>query len=153
MIHPLNILIADDDSINQVIVQRMLKKLGIMTDVVSDGLEAISALEEQSYDIVLMDIQMPKMNGIEATKVICERWPQRPKIIIVSDCAPNLYRDLCFDAGATEFLAKPVKIKEICTAIERNMPEKHDDQPKEVQPYLQPYLRPGRPYPAQSCLQ
>jgi CheY-like chemotaxis protein len=114
----------------------MLKKFGIMTEVVSNGLEAISALEEQSYDLVLMDIQMPKMNGIEATKVICERWPQRPKIIVISDCDPNLYRDLCFDAGAIEFLAKPVKIKEICTAIERNMPEKQDDLPQDVQPCL-----------------
>lgn len=68
----------------------MLKKLGIRADSASNGLEAIAALEKKSYDLVLMDIQMPKMNGIEATRAIFERRPQRPRIVIVSDCSARL---------------------------------------------------------------
>ena len=68
--------------------------------------------------MVLMDIQMPEMDGIEATKIIRERWPHGPKIIVITDCDSNTYRELCFDAGANEFLAKPVMIEELTTAIE-----------------------------------
>lgn len=119
----LNILVVDDDCTCRSIVQRMLKKLGIRADAASNGLEAISALEEKSYDMVLMDIQMPEMNGIEATKAIRERWPLRPRIIVVSDCSAKTYRGLCLDAGAVEFLAKPAKMAEICAAISRHLPE------------------------------
>lgn len=114
-----NILIVDDDSICQEIARRMLKKLGIETDAVSNGLEAISALSEKPYDMVLMDIQMPKMNGIEATKEICGRWPNKRNIVIVSDCSAKSYRKLCFDAGAVEFLSKPVKFCDMHAAIQR----------------------------------
>jgi len=66
---------------------------------------------------------MPKMNGIEATRAIFERRPQRPRIVIVSDCSARRYRDLSLDAGAVEFLARPAKLMEICAAIPRHMPE------------------------------
>lgn len=105
----------------------MLKKLGIRADAASNGLEAISALEEKSYDMVLMDIQMPEMNGIEATKAILERWPLRPKIIVISGCSAKIYRELCLDAGAVEFLAKPAKMTEIYAAISRHL---HDMEPE-----------------------
>ncbi|WP_422571804.1 response regulator [Methanothrix sp.] len=119
----MNILVVDDDCTCRSTVLHMLKKLGIRADAASNGLEAIAALEKKSYDLVLMDIQMPKMNGIEATRAIFERWPQRPRIVIVSDCSARRYRDLSLDAGAVEFLAKPAKLMEICAAISRHLPE------------------------------
>ncbi len=125
----LNILIVDDDCTCRSIIRHMLKKLGIRADAASNGLEAIAALEEKSYDMVLMDIQMPKMNGIEATKAIFERWPRRPRIIVVSECSAKIYRKLCLDAGAVEFLAKPAKLMEICAAISRHLPEMEPQYP------------------------
>lgn len=119
----LSVLTVDDDFLCRAIVPRMLRKIGIGTDMASNGQEAVSALEEQPYDIVLMDIQMPEMNGIEAAKIICRRWPGRPKIIFISDCAPNIYKNVCLDLGAIEFLAKPVNLIDLCMAISRSMAE------------------------------
>jgi CheY-like chemotaxis protein len=98
----------------------MLKKLGIRAGTAANGIEAIQSLERQPYEIVLMDIEMPEMNGIEATKIIRERWPEGPKIIVVTDYDSNRYRDLCLDAGASEFLNKPINMEELTMAIERN---------------------------------
>lgn len=118
----LNILVADDDMVSREIATRMLKKMGIRADVAANGLEAIHAVTEQTYDMVLMDVQMPIMDGIEAPKIITKRWPQGPKIIVVTDCVPNLYRELCFNAGACEFITKPVRMKELAMAILRYSP-------------------------------
>jgi len=124
-----NIILAEDDPINQKVALLMLKKLGIMADVAANGLEVLQALEGQPYDVVLMDIQMPEMDGIEATKIIRERWPHGPKIIVITSCISDAYRELCFDAGADEFLAKPVKIEELTDAIKRSIPEYLDKFP------------------------
>ncbi len=123
----LNVLIAEDNSVNQMVAIRMLRKLGIRAGTAANGIEAIKALERQPYDMVLMDVEMPEMNGIEATKVIRERWPDGPKIIVITDCDSKIYRELCFDAGANEFLNKPVKIEELTAAIERNISETPND--------------------------
>jgi CheY-like chemotaxis protein len=98
----------------------MLRKLGIQAEATSNGLGVLQALGRQHYDIVLMDIQMPEMDGIEATKIIRERWACGPKIIVITDCDPNTYRELCFNAGANEFLTKPVMIEELTAAIEHS---------------------------------
>jgi len=124
-----NIILAEDDPLNQKVALLMLKKLGIMADVAANGLEVLQALEGQPYDMVLMDIQMPEMDGIEATKIIRERWPHGPKIIVITSCISDVYRELCFDAGAHEFLAKPVKIEELTDAIKRNIPKNLDKFP------------------------
>lgn len=116
----LDVLIAEDNPVNQTIAVRMLKKLGIGAGTAANGIEAIKSLERQPYEIVLMDIEMPEMNGIEATKIIRERWPDGPKIIVVTDYDSNRYRDLCFDAGASEFLNKPINMEELTVAIKRN---------------------------------
>ena len=123
----LDVLIVEDNPVNQMVAVRMLKKLGIRAGTVANGIEAIQSLERQPYDIVLMDIEMPEMNGIEATKIIRERWPIRPKIIVVTDYDANRYRDICFDAGASEFLNKPINMEELTMAIERNTMEAADD--------------------------
>jgi CheY-like chemotaxis protein len=119
----LNILIAEDNSVSQMIAMRMLRKLGIEAGIAANGAEAIRSLERQPYDMVLMDIEMPEMNGIEAMKIIRKRWPDGPKIIVVTDHDPDKYRDLCLDAGASEFLNKPINMQELAVAIERSLSE------------------------------
>jgi CheY-like chemotaxis protein len=118
----LNIILAEDDPINKTVMLLMFKKLGIRAEASSNGLEVLQILERRRYDIVFMDIQMPKMNGIETTKIIRMRWPHGPKIIVVTDCDSNTYREICFNAGANDFLAKPLTMDELNAAIKRNMP-------------------------------
>jgi CheY-like chemotaxis protein len=118
----LNTLIADDDSFSQNAIAIVLKKLGIIPDMANNGVEVIQALERKSYAMILMDIQMPYMDGIEATRTIRKRWPQGPKIIMITGCSSDMYQELCLDAGANEFLSKPPKISEFINAIGRCMP-------------------------------
>jgi CheY-like chemotaxis protein len=112
------ILITDDDLINQKILLKMLIKMGIAADLAANGQEALDALANSPYDVVLMDIQMPEMDGIEATRIIREHWHSGPKIVIISDCDPNIYEKTCFDAGANFFLSKPVNMDELKAAVE-----------------------------------
>ncbi len=116
----LNILLAEDEPVNQKMAQLVLKRLGYRADTASNGREALLALECQPYDLVLMDIQMPEMNGIEAIRIIRERWPDGPKIIVVSSMAQDTCRERCLEVGADDFLNKPVKMNELGAAIERN---------------------------------
>ncbi len=116
----LNILLAEDNLVNQKMALIVLRKLGLKADTAKNGREVLSALEGHPYDLVLMDIQMPEMDGIEATKTIRKRWPQGPKIIVVTSFEAEMCRDLCYNAGADDFLNKPVKIDELGAAIERN---------------------------------
>jgi len=117
---PLSILLVDDVELNRKVALLMLKKLGYRADFATNGFEAIEALEHESYDIVLMDIQMPVMDGLEATKIIRQRWHQNPKIIIVTGLTNC--QDACLDAGADDFLNKPLGIEKLRAAIEYNMP-------------------------------
>jgi CheY-like chemotaxis protein len=116
----LSILLVDDNAVNLKMASLMLKKLGHQTDLATNGIEAIEALQQKPYDIVLMDIQMPEMDGLEATKIIRQRLHNCPKIIIIT--AFVNYRDVCFEAGADDFLAKPLRIKELKDLIEYHMP-------------------------------
>jgi CheY-like chemotaxis protein len=115
----MDIIIAEDNPVNQKVTQLILRKLGIHAESAANGQEVLQALEMWHYDIVLMDIQMPEMDGIEATRIIRERWPSGLKIIVITDCDSKIYRKLCLDAGANEFLAKPVAVKELAAAIEQ----------------------------------
>jgi CheY-like chemotaxis protein len=116
---PLSILLVDDVELNRKVASLMLNKLGYRADFAANGIEAIEALEKRSYDIVLMDIQMPMMDGLEATKIIRKKWLNGPKIIILTALAN--YRDACVDAGANDFLNKPLGIEKLRAAIESNM--------------------------------
>jgi CheY-like chemotaxis protein len=115
----LKILVAEDNPMNQRIMALMLKNLGHVVDVVSNGIEALLAIELQEYDLVLMDVMMPEMDGIEATRTIRRLWPNGPKIIVVT--ASGIYRESCLNAGADDFVVKPVKMDELNAAIERNI--------------------------------
>lgn len=115
---PLRILLAEDNLINQKVALLMLKRLGHKADVAANGLEVLEALERQSYDLVLMDIQMPEMDGLEATRAIRQRWHDRPKIVAVTAHALDGDREMCLEAGMDEYIAKPIEMDELAGALD-----------------------------------
>lgn len=112
----LSILLVDDCDMNRRVISLMLKKLGHRADIAENGAKAIEALENRHYELVLMDIEMPVMDGFEATRIIRQRWHQNPKIIAVTALADC--RDACLEAGADDFLPKPLIIEKLREAIE-----------------------------------
>src|SRR6185312_1645476 len=98
--------------------------MGFHADVASNGLEALAALERESYDVVLMDVQMPELDGLDATRRICERWPQgsRPHIIAMTANALPEDREACFAAGMNDYVAKPIHAEELVAALKRVKP-------------------------------
>jgi GAF domain-containing protein/DNA-binding response OmpR family regulator len=119
--HPLRILLAEDNVVNQKLAIRLLERLGYRADVVGNGLEAIEALERQTYDLLLSDVQMPEMDGLEATRRILERWPEgeRPWIVAMTAEAMSGDRERCLAAGMNDYLAKPIRVDELVAAIKR----------------------------------
>ena len=117
----LRILLAEDNSVNQKVALRILERLGHRADVASNGLQALEALERQTYDVVLMDVQMPEMDGLDASRRICERWPDesRPRIIAMTANAMIEDREACFAAGMDDYVAKPVRPEELAEALSR----------------------------------
>jgi CheY-like chemotaxis protein/anti-sigma regulatory factor (Ser/Thr protein kinase) len=117
----LRILLTEDNAVNQKVALRILDKLGYRADVASNGLEALAALERGEYDVVLMDIQMPEMDGLEASRQICARWPDesRPRIIAMTANAMIEDREACFAAGMDDYVAKPVRPEELAEALDR----------------------------------
>lgn len=115
----LRLLLAEDNAVNQKVAIRMLNKLGIRADIAANGLEVLQAIERQTYDIVLMDIQMPEMDGIEATMAIRQRWPaeERPRIIALTAHALEGDRQRCIDAGMDDYISKPMRIEELIVAL------------------------------------
>lgn len=109
----LHILLAEDNPVSQRVAWLMLKKLGYNVDTVANGLEVLQALEYRHYDLVFMDVQMPEMDGIEATKKIRQRWPHGPKIIALTAYALKGDRDRCLNEGMDDYLSKPIQIDEL----------------------------------------
>ncbi len=120
----LRILLAEDNAMNQKVALRLLERLGYGADVATNGLEAIEALERQPYDVVLMDVQMPELDGLDATRRICERWPaeSRPHIIAMTANALPEDREACFAAGMNDYVAKPIRAEELVAALKRAKP-------------------------------
>jgi signal transduction histidine kinase/ActR/RegA family two-component response regulator len=116
----LSILLAEDNLVNQMVTQKMLNKLGYRADVAANGIEVLQALERRHYDVVLMDVQMPEMDGLEATQAIRKRWPdrERPSIIAMTASALKGDRDMCLVAGMDSYVSKPVKIEILRDALE-----------------------------------
>jgi PAS domain S-box-containing protein len=118
----LRILLAEDNPVNQRVALGLLKQIGQTADSTNNGLEAIKALEAAEYDLVLMDIQMPEMDGLEATREIRRRWPdgpRRPYIIAMTANAMTGDREKCLDAGMDDYITKPVKANRLKTALEQ----------------------------------
>jgi CheY-like chemotaxis protein/HPt (histidine-containing phosphotransfer) domain-containing protein len=120
----LRILLAEDNAMNQKVALRLLERLGYRADVANNGLEAIDALERKPYDVVLMDVQMPELDGLDATRRICERWPDetRPHIIAMTANALPEDREACFAAGMSDYVAKPIRAEELVAALKRARP-------------------------------
>ncbi|HYF12209.1 MAG TPA: response regulator, partial [Actinomycetota bacterium] len=119
--HPLRILLTEDNVVNQRLALRLLEKLGYRADVAANGLEAIEAVDRQVYDLVLMDVQMPEVDGVEATRRIVETHPidERPWIVAMTAEAMQGDREGFLAAGMDDYVAKPIRPQELVAAITR----------------------------------
>jgi signal transduction histidine kinase/DNA-binding response OmpR family regulator len=117
----LRILLAEDNQVNQKVALSMLKRLGYKADVASNGFEVLQALEQRQYDVILMDIQMPEMDGLDATRRIRERWKpaKQPCIIAITAHALEGDREEFLGAGMNDYISKPIQMEELQTALER----------------------------------
>jgi signal transduction histidine kinase/ligand-binding sensor domain-containing protein/CheY-like chemotaxis protein len=120
--HPLRILLAEDNSINQRVASIMLSRLGCRADVAADGFEVLEAVNRQHYDLILMDVQMPGMDGLEATRRIRAELPpeRQPCIVAMTANALEDHRQACLTAGMDDFLPKPVLLADLREAVLRN---------------------------------
>jgi PAS domain S-box-containing protein len=119
---PLRILLAEDNAVNQKLALRLLEHMGYRADVTANGLEVLEALQRQSYDVILMDVQMPEMDGLEASRAIHEGWTaeQRPRIVAMTANAMQGDREECLAAGMDDYLTKPIQSKALQAALERS---------------------------------
>jgi signal transduction histidine kinase/CheY-like chemotaxis protein len=137
--YPWQILIAEDNSVNQNIMLKLLEKLGYRADIASNGYEAIEALKKKQYDLVLMDVQMPELSGLEATRIICDTWSRdrRPYIIAMTANLQDEDRERCRDAGMEDFIGKPVRLADL-TRLLKGIPKIRSTTPKDQTPIPAP---------------
>ncbi len=115
---PLRILIADDDPVIQKTMAKLLKKIGFQADVVDNGLEAVHALQKQSYDVVFMDVQMPQMDGLQAARAIRDLCPYRCiRIIAVTGCTRKGDKEMCLQAGMDDYIPKPARYEDVLASL------------------------------------
>ncbi|MBO0348831.1 response regulator [Phormidium pseudopriestleyi FRX01] len=119
---PLRILLAEDNIVNQKVALRILERMGYRADVANNGLEVLEALHRLSYDVILMDVQMPEMDGLEATRQIVKKYAERlhlnkPKIIAMTANAMQGDREICLAAGMDDYITKPIRLEELIKAL------------------------------------
>jgi CheY-like chemotaxis protein len=116
---PLRILLAEDSAVNQKLALRLLKQMGYRADVAGNGLEAVEAVKRQTYDVVLMDAQMPEMDGLEATRRIRQELEavEQPYIIAMTANVTPKDRNVCLAAGMNDYIGKPIQAKELVAAL------------------------------------
>ncbi len=125
---PLRILLAEDNTINQQLALLMLERLGYRADVAANGLETLDALQRQPYDVILMDVQMPEMDGLKATRHIRQLSPaefptgEQPYIIAMTANAMQSDRETCLAAGMNDYISKPIEVKELIRALSECQP-------------------------------
>jgi CheY-like chemotaxis protein len=113
------ILLAEDNLVNQKVAILMLKRLGYAADIAANGLEVLEALERQHYDIILMDVQMPEMDGLETARRIRKMGLEsQPRILAMTAYALEGDRERCLDAGMDAYIRKPVQMEELKAALE-----------------------------------
>ncbi|MBI3958457.1 MAG: PAS domain S-box protein [Chloroflexi bacterium] len=119
---PLRILLAEDNLVNQKVTVRLLAKLGYQADLAANGTEVLDALRRRTYDLILMDIQMPEMDGLEATQRIRAEWPEesRPRIVALTAHAHDEARKLCEEAGMDDYVTKPVRLNDLIATLQRS---------------------------------
>lgn len=110
---PANILVAEDNKVNQVVILKTLNRLGYDPKIVGNGLEVLEELAEGSYDIVLMDVQMPEMDGLEATRQIRRLFGKHPFVIAMTANAMQSDRDGCLHAGMDDYISKPIAVEDL----------------------------------------
>jgi PAS domain S-box-containing protein len=114
----LDVLVVEDHRVNQLVAERMLRRMGHAVEIVANGLEALSALERGTYDVVLMDVQMPEMDGVAATRAIHERWGERrPRIVAMTANALDGDRERYLAAGMDDYISKPVRTADLERAL------------------------------------
>jgi CheY-like chemotaxis protein/HPt (histidine-containing phosphotransfer) domain-containing protein len=113
--------VAEDNQVNQKVALRLLERLGYGADLAANGLEAVKAVRRRRYDVVLMDVHMPEMDGLEAARNICAEWPpeRRPKIVAMTANAMQGDREKCLAAGMDDYISKPVQLSELEAALAR----------------------------------
>ncbi|WP_052128322.1 response regulator [Neosynechococcus sphagnicola] len=128
----LRVLLAEDNAVNQKLGLLMLQRLGCRADVAANGLEVLESLHRQPYDLILMDVQMPEMDGLEATEQIHQQWaaPSRPWIIAMTANAMKGDRERCLAAGMDDYISKPVRIEDLDQVLRRY-------QSREVKPKIE----------------
>lgn len=117
--YPLNILIAEDDAMNQQMALMVLKKLGYKAQVAANGKEVLEIVSHSSFDVILMDVQMPEMDGLEATRMIRLCLDSQPVIIAMTANTMQGDREACLEAGMNDYLSKPVKLAELVSLLEK----------------------------------
>lgn len=117
--YPLNILVAEDNRINQIVIMNILNKLGYTADLATDGFEALKMATLKKFDVILMDIQMPLMDGLEATQLIKKRFPAQPFIIAMTANALPEDKEMCLRAGMDDYISKPVNLDELMQMLEK----------------------------------
>ena len=119
--HPLSILLVEDNLFNQKVALRFLEKLGYGADVAENGIEALEALQKHTYDVLLMDVQMPNMDGLETTRHIRDEFPlhEQPWIIAMTAHALHEDRQRCLDIGMDGYISKPVQLEDLIAALEQ----------------------------------
>ncbi len=122
--HPLRILLVEDNVINQRMIKLMLQRMGYQPNVANNGLEALAILHSKTYDVVLMDVQMPEMDGLTTTQCICQEWTAdtRPWIVALTASAMWGERDRCLASGMDDYLSKPIRIKELMEVLKKCQP-------------------------------
>jgi GAF domain-containing protein/CheY-like chemotaxis protein len=119
--HPLRILLAEDNVVNQKLALRLLSQMGYRADLASNGIEAVQSVERQAYDLVLMDVQMPEMDGLEASRRITARFrpEERPRIVAMTANAMAGDREACLAAGMDDYVTKPIRVEALVEALQQ----------------------------------
>jgi CheY-like chemotaxis protein len=119
--HPLRVLVAEDNGVNQKVALAMLRHLGYRADLAADGMEAVEAVRRVPYDVVFMDLQMPELDGLDATKQIIAEHPRhrRPRIVALTANAFEEDREQCLAAGMDDYMSKPLKAEMLEAALLR----------------------------------
>ena len=118
--HPLRVLLAEDNAVNQKLALRLLLQMGYRADVASNGLEAIQSVQRQTYDVVLMDVQMPELDGLDATRAIRQLSQiTQPYVIAMTANAMQGDKEMCLAAGMDDYISKPIRVNELLDALSR----------------------------------
>ena len=122
-------MLAEDNVVNQKLALRLLGQMGYRADVAGNGIEAVECVARQPYDVVLMDVQMPEMDGLEASRRIVARWPEagkRPRIVAMTANAMQGDREQCLAAGMDDYVTKPIRVEALVQALANTTARRQD---------------------------